>query len=282
MKKLDLLQLFVEVAQKKNLTKAAISLGITKSTVSRKIQELEKDLGVSLINRDPRHFSLTDNGLSLFRSGELILKEAEAAFDEVTQVHSDLRGSIKISTTSDLSLIYLAGPLARFSKKYPLIEFNIDLNPTKIDLKSEGIDFAIRPGIQEDSGLFVRKIDEIRPAFFASQDYIKKNGRPKDYEDLKNHQFISTKILSLDGVTYRPTILANNMSLVKQLTVEGAAIGFLAEEFVQTEKKTGTLVRLFPEKDLPKSPIYLTFTNKKLNKRVSLLVEEIIKFRSKS
>lgn len=279
MKNLDSLQLFVEVAKKKNLSKAAISLGITKSTVSRKIQALEKELGVSLINRDPRHFSLTDHGLSLFKSGELILKEAEAAFDKVTDAHSDLSGSIKISTTPDLSLIYLAAPLASFSKKYPSVEFNIDLNPAKVDLKSEGVDIAIRPGIQKDSGLFIRKIDEIQPAFFASIEYIKKNGRPKNYEDLKKHNLISTKILNLDGISYRPTIFANNMSFVKQLTIESAAIGYFAEEFIQTEKKAGSLVRLFPEKTLPKSPIYLVFTNKKLSKRVSLLVQEIIDYR---
>lgn len=116
MKNLESLQLFVEVAKKKNFTKAAISLGITKSTVTRKIQTLEKELGVTLINRDPRHFSLTDNGLSLYKSGELILKDAEAAFDKVTNVHSDLSGIIKISTTADLSLIYLAEPLSIFSK----------------------------------------------------------------------------------------------------------------------------------------------------------------------
>ena len=279
MRNLESLQLFVEVARKKNLSRAAISLGITKSTVSRKIQALEKELGVSLINRDPRHFSLTENGLSLFKNGELILKETEAAFEKVTDVHSDLSGSIKISTTSDLSLIYLAKPLASFSKKYPLIEFNIDLNPAKIDLKSEAVDIAIRPGIQKDSGLFIRKIDEIQPAFFASLEYIKKNGRPKDYVDLKKHKLISTNIITLDGVSFKPTIFANNMSFVKQLTIEGAAIGYFSDEFNHSVKKTNSLVRLFPEKIFPKSTIYLVLTDKNLSKRVSLLVQEIIEFR---
>ncbi|MEY4615283.1 MAG: LysR family transcriptional regulator [Pseudomonadota bacterium] len=164
-------------------------------------------------------------------------------------------------------------------KKYPSIEFSIDLNPAKIDLKSEGIDIAIRPGIQKDSGLFIRKLDEIQPALFASLEYIKKNGRPKNYEDLKKHKLISTKIINLDGESYKPAILANSMSFVKQVTLESAAIGCLAEEFIMNEKKSGKLVRLFPEKNLPKSPIYLVFTNKKLAKRVSLLVQEIIEFK---
>ena len=281
MKNLDSLQLFVEVVRKKSLTRAAISLGITKSTVSRKIQALEKELGVTLINRDPRHFSLTENGFSLFKSGEQILKEAEDAFEKVTDVHSDLSGTIKISTTSDLSLIYLATPLAKFSKKYPLIDFFIDLNPATIDLKTEGVDIAIRPGMQKDSGLFIRKIDEIQPAFFASSEYIKKNGRPKKIEDLKKHNIVSTKMLSLDGSHYKPKIFANNMSFVKQLTIESAAIGFLSEEFVFTDKKSSSLVKIFPEKSFPKTPIYLVFTNKKLSKRVSLLVKEIIEYREK-
>ena len=255
MKNLESLKIFVEVAKNKNMSKAAISLGITKSTVSRKIQALEKELGVSLINRDPRHFSLTDNGTTLFKSGELILKDTEAAFEKVTDVHSELSGSIKISTTSDLSLIYLATPLANFSKKYPSIEFNIDLNPAKVDLKSEGVDIAIRPGFQNDSGLFIKKIDEIQPAFFASLEYIKKNGKPKVYQDLKKHNLISTRIVTLDGVSYKPSIYANNMSFVKQLTIEGAAIGFFSEEFNLSENKRFSLVQLFPERTLPNNSI---------------------------
>lgn len=281
MKNLDSLQLFVEVARKKNLSKAAISLGVTKSTVSRKLQALEKELGVSLINRDPRHFSLTENGMLLLKSGEDILKQTETAFDNVTDIHSDISGSIKISTTPDLSLIYLAGAIASFAKKYPLVEFNIDLNPTKVDLKSEGVDIAIRPGVQKDSGLFIRKLDEVQPAFFASPAYIKKNGRPKKNEDFKKHNLISTNLVNFDGKTLRPAIIVNNMTFVKKLTIEGAGIGYLIEEHSVLEKKEGSLVRIFPEKNFTKTPIYLVFTSKKLSKRVSLLVQEIINYKRK-
>ena len=72
------------------------------------------------------------------------------------------------------------------------------------------------------------------------------------------------------------------MSFVKQLTIEGAAFGYIAEDFIRSEIKEKSLVRLFPDKTFPKSPIYLVFTNKILSKRVSLLVQEIIKFREKN
>ena len=88
-------------------------------------------------------------------------------------------------------------------------------------------------------------------------------------------------MITVEGVTFKPAIMANNMSFVRKITIEGAGIGYLVEENIRSEKKEGSLVRLFPEKTFHKSPIQLVFTSKKLSKRVSLFVQEIIKHREK-
>jgi DNA-binding transcriptional LysR family regulator len=276
MKNLVALDIFVSVGKLRNFTKAADQLGLTKSTVSRQIQSLEKELGVTLIKRDPRHFSLTDEGSAFLRRAESIIGQTKEAFEEVSQIQSSLRGSINIATTADLSLVYLARPVAEFSIRHPEIEFSIDLSPRQVDLKSDGFDMAIRPGNLKDSGLYARKIDEQQPNFYASPEYLEMKGRPRNLSDLRNHAIIATSKMDADGVAISPSIKANNMSLVKQLTLRGAGIGVFGEKMARDEKREGSLIQVLPNFNLPKVPIYLLFPHKKMPKRISAFAQEIL------
>ncbi len=270
------LEIFLSVGKLRNFTKAADQLGITKSTVSRQIQSLEKELGVILIQRDPRHFSLTDEGSVLLKRAESIMGQTKEAFDEASQRQARLRGSIHISTTADLSLIYLAEPVAEFSIQHPEIEFLIDLSPRQVDLKSEGFDMAIRPGDLKDSGLYARKIDEQQPGFFTSPEYLDRKGRPRNLSDLRSHAMIATSEIEAGGGTMSPSIRANNMSLVKQLTFKGAGIGYFCEAMARDEKRVGSLIQILPHFNLPKVPIYLLFPQKQMSKRISAFAQEIV------
>jgi DNA-binding transcriptional LysR family regulator len=270
------LEIFAAVAKLRNFTKAADQLGLTKSTVSRQIQSLEKELGVALIQRDPRHFSLTDEGSAFFKRAESIIFQTKEAFEEVAHIQSGLKGTISISTTSDLSLIYLAKPVADFSIRYPEIEFLIDLSPRQVDLKSDGFDIAIRPGHLKDSGLFARKIDEQQPIFFASPEYLERKGIPKLLTDLSDHSIIATSKIEINDLAIFPSIKANNMSLVKQLTLLGAGIGIFGEKMAREEKKEAKLIQVLPQFKLPKVPIYLLFPQKQMPKRISTFAKEIL------
>lgn len=275
MKNLVALDIFVAVGKLRNFTRAAEQLGLTKSTVSRQIKSLEKELGVTLIKRDPRHFSLTDEGSAFLKRADSILIQTQEAFDEASRRQSSLRGSISISTTADLSLVYLAKPVAEFSIRHPEIEFLIDLSPRLVNLNSEGFDLAIRPGQLKDSGVYARKIDEQQPALFATADYFERAGRPKKPADLRNHTLIATGRFEVDGLTISPSISANNMSLVKQLTLRGAGIGVFGERIARDEKRQGTLIEVLPHLNLPKVPIYLLFPHKQMPKRISAFSQEI-------
>lgn len=279
MKNLVALEIFASVGKMRNFTKAADQLGLTKSTVSRQIQALEKELGVTLIQRDPRHFSLTDEGSAFLKRAESIIAQTKEAFDEVSQIQSSLRGSIHVSTTADLSLIYLAKPVAEFSIRHPEIEFLIDLSPRQVDLKSDRFDMALRPGNLKDSGLYARKIDEQQPGFFASPDYFKQRSRPRNLSDLRNHAIIATSKIDLGDFAVSPTIKANNMSLVKQLALRGAGIGVFGERAARDEKRDGSLIQVLPNFSLPKVPIYLLYPQRQLPKRISAFAQEILNFR---
>lgn len=275
MKNLVALEIFAYVGKLRSFTKAAEQMGLTKSTVSRHIQSLEKDLGIKLIKRDPRHFALTDEGSVLLKRTESILSQTEAALDEIAQIQTGLRGKISISTTADLSLLYLADTISKYSINHPEIEFVIDLTPKKIDLFEDGVDMVIRPGHPKDSSLYGKQIDEIQKEFFVSPIYLERYGRPKNFLDLKNHKIISTDKINLQNLTISPSIKANNMSLIKQLTLRGAGIGLLSEKLVTAELKASSLIHVLPSLKLPGTPIFLLYPNKNMPKRISIFIQEI-------
>lgn len=275
MKNLAALEIFVTVGKLRNFSRAAEQLGLTKSTVSRQIQSLERDLGVSLIKRDPRHFSLTDEGSALLKRAEPIIDQTMEAFDEVSSIHSGIKGTIRISTTVDLSLFYLARSVADFSIENPGVEFLIDLSPGLVDLKTDGFDMAVRAGRLKDSTLYARKLNEHQPGFFATPEYLERMGRPKNISDLIKHTLVATGKMNVDGSPISPTIAANNMSVVKQLTLKGAGIGLLSDIVVKEEKKEGSLIQILPSLVLPKVPIYLLFPQKKMPKRISVFAQKI-------
>ena len=275
MKNLAALEIFVTVGKLRNFSRAAEQLGLTKSTVSRQIQSLERDLGVSLIKRDPRHFSLTDEGSAFLKRAEPIIDQTMEAFDEVSSIHSGIKGTIRISTTVDLSLFYLAKSVADFSIENPGVEFLIDLSPGLVDLKTDGFDMAVRAGRLKDSTLYARKLNEHQPGFFATPEYLERMGRPKNISDLIKHTLVATGKMNVDGSSISPTIAANNMSVVKQLTLKGAGIGLLSDIVVKEEKKAGSLIQILPSLVLPKVPIYLLFPQKKMPKRIAVFAQKI-------
>jgi LysR family transcriptional regulator for bpeEF and oprC len=279
MKNLAALEIFVTVGKLRNFSRAAELLGLTKSTVSRQIQSLERDLGVSLIKRDPRHFSLTDEGSAFLKRAEPIIDQTMEAFDEVSSIHSGIKGTIRISTTVDLSLFYLAKSIADFSIENPEVEFLIDLSPGLVDLKTDGFDMALRVGRLKDSTLYARKLNEHQPGFFATPEYLERIVRPKNISDLTKHTLVATGKVNVDGTTISPTIAANNMSVVKQLTLKGAGIGLLSDIVVKEEKKEGSLIQILPGLILPKVPIYLLFPQKKMPKRISVFAQKVFESR---
>ncbi len=275
MRNLSSLEIFEAVGRQRSFSKAAEGLGLTKSTVSRQIKALEQALGVTLIHRDPRHFALTDQGEVLLKRAEGLLAQVDAAFDEVRSSVAGLSGSIHISTTADMALLYLATPAAIFVINHPEVELNIDLNPNVVDLKSERVDMAIRSGELKDSGLYARKLIDVQSGFFSSPEFMTRNGRPKSILEMMKLPFISTSKIKVETKTVTPSILANNMSVVKQLTLNGAGIGLLPEELVRKEKREGKLLQILNHVQIPNVPIFLVFPDKNLPKRVEALVKNI-------
>ena len=134
MKYLDSLNVFLAVARAKSFTEAAFHLEMPKSTVSRKIKELEDYLGLKLINRNQRNFELTNEGINLFQKGNSAINYIENAFNEIRSNDKGLMGKIVISTTPDLASLYLIDAIKKYSILNPQVKIVIDAKPHQAEL----------------------------------------------------------------------------------------------------------------------------------------------------
>ena len=152
------MMIFAQVVQSGSFSKAADALGMSKSSVSKKITFLEDRLGVRLLNRTTRKLSLTEVGQVFFERCERIMSEAEEAELAITRLQDEPRGHLKISAPVSFGIKHLGKPLATFMSQYEDLNVEVSLNDRFVDIVEEGFDMAIRIGRLPDSSLIAKKI----------------------------------------------------------------------------------------------------------------------------
>lgn len=138
--------LFVEVVKAKGFRNAADTIGIPNSTLSRRISELEKSIGLRLLHRTTRKIELTEAGKIYYERCKRIVSEAKLAHEQLGEILLQPSGLLRISLPVDFGTIFLTSRLKEFAEIYPGINFEIDLTPKLVDLVSQNIDVAIRMG----------------------------------------------------------------------------------------------------------------------------------------
>jgi DNA-binding transcriptional LysR family regulator len=277
MKDLANLEIFAAVGQRRSFTRAAERLGLPKSSISRKIKELEAALGVKLINRDNRRFELTDQGAMLLESCEEVLRRTEEAFDLVRSVQQSLRGFIAITTTADLAQQFLTDAITAFRLENPEVRIHLDLTPQVRDVVSERFDLALRVGPLRDSSLVARKLCDRQLGWFASADYLKHKRKPKVIEDLAEHTLITTSRVHIGDRWLQPAVQVNSRGLIREFVLRGLGIGLLDPALIASEQKK-TFIPVLQKIVAPRSSFYLIFPHSKPPRRVTGLVKKIIQY----
>ncbi|MFC5079459.1 HTH-type transcriptional regulator DmlR [Vibrio thalassae] len=186
---------FVLVANLGNFTKAAEALDVSRSHVSRQIQSLEKQMGVSLLIRTTRTMKLTEAGKALLSSCDVALQSIDqavyAAIDDVEEV----RGSIKINCVGGyIGEELVANYLAQFLLKYPEVHVELDFSSHRVDLLEDEFDLAIRMGELPDSNYIARHLTDIEMQTLASPDYLEQQPKLTHPRELKQHKCITGSV----------------------------------------------------------------------------------------
>ena len=182
--------LFVEIARAGTLSRASKATAVPISTLSRRLSEFEKRIGLQLVKRNTRALELTELGRQYFARCESIVIGAASAHEELLRSSEQVEGTLKLSMTPDFGATVLAPLLVEFARIHPLINFELDLTPALKNLVESDIDIAIRFGHPEDSRLIMRRVGTISHWLCATPSYLSANSVPTTPDDLKKHNGI--------------------------------------------------------------------------------------------
>ena len=262
---------FVAVVENGGFSAAARTLGISKSAVSKRINQLEAHLGVRLLHRTTRKLSLTEAGERYFEHAAQALTAAGQAEDAVTELQGEPQGNLKISSPMSFGRLHVAPLIPKLLQRYPKLQIDLVMDDRKVDLVAGGFDVAIRAGNLPASTLIARKLAPLRQVLCASPDYIDRYGRPGTPAELSSHNCVlysyssdanEWTLIGASGpetVTVSGSYHVNNSEALLEALREGVGIGRLPTFVTGPDLKTGRLVKLFESYRIPEFTIYAVF-----------------------
>lgn len=254
---LDGIDVFVKVAQVGSFSGAARVMKMPVTTVSGKVAQLEKRLGVTLIHRTTRKLNLTPAGEAYFKRCVRALEEVRAGESEIASNKLEPEGLLRITAPVDAGHLILAPIVRDYLKQYPKAQIELLLTGRRVDLVTEGVDLAVRAGKLTDSNLIVRKFIETQGHFYASPGYLKKVGAPKHPRDLKSHQLMRFTVLPetlrfTNGkddfdVKFDGRISSDDVEMLKIFVQAGDGIGLIPRFLCPADEASGKMVRVLPQ-----------------------------------
>lgn len=181
------METYIAIVEAGSITKAAKRIGTTKSVISLRMQQLEKRLGASLVNRG-RTMTLTDAGQEFYHNSIQLLSELTEIEDTVRTTHTSLTGTLRIAVPMAFSIQYLAPLFAEFMQRHPHLNLDIESTDQYVNLNAENYDLAIRMGQLADSRLVSKTIANNDHYICGSPKYLQQYGIPKHPIELQNHQ----------------------------------------------------------------------------------------------
>ena len=183
---------FLATVKEGNFSAAARKLNVSQPTVSRRIAQMEDNLGLRLFDQQPEGYVLTSEGKALVEIAERLREHAFELQRRATSLQTKHAGIVNLTLTEGLAQYWLVRHVSEFQSLYPKIQVNILAQNEVLDLLRNEADVALRFGDPVSRELVGRRIGAVPFCLFASQDYIKIKGKPKNIEDLKSHNFIGT------------------------------------------------------------------------------------------
>jgi DNA-binding transcriptional LysR family regulator len=278
MQDLNDLYYFAMVVDHGGFAAAERALGIPKSRLSRRISQLESDLGVRLLQRSTRRFAVTDVGQGVYRHAQTMLAEAQAAREVVDRLSAQPRGVVRVSVPVSLAQQEIPALLPDFLALYPEVRVQLLVSNRRFDLINEGVDVAlrVRTKLEDDGSLVMRTFGPIQSLVVASPKYLDGMGRPKTPADLADHVTLNmseedhSQRWHLHGpggvvetVELRPRVTGFDFPLLRSLARRGVGITLLPENLCAELVHRGELEVVLPDWRLPEGICHAVFASRR-------------------
>jgi DNA-binding transcriptional LysR family regulator len=278
MQDLNDLYYFAMVVDHGGFAAAERALGIPKSRLSRRITQLETDMGVRLLQRSTRRFAVTDVGNSVYRHAQTMLAEAHAAREVVDRLTAEPRGVVRVSIPVGLAQQQMPMLLPEFLARYPQVRLQLHVSNRKVDLINEGFDVAmrVRSKLDDDGGLIMRSFGQMQELLVASPRYLNGMGRPTDPDELAQHVTLSInedevrqrwELHGPDGeirrVELKPRVSGFDFPMLRSLAEQGVGITLLPETLCAQQVRDGVLEVVLPQWRLPQGIFHAVFASRR-------------------
>lgn len=281
---------FARVVEAGSFTAAARLLGTPKTTVSRRIAALEREVGVRLLQRTTRSLHMTDAGRLYYEQSSQALRMIEDANLHLAEARAEPSGTIRISAPVGFGGYFLTGTVFDFLATHPKTKVELRLTDDKLNLVENGIDLAFRTGILPDSTLIARKLASTHRILCASPDYLARRGVPEGAVDLVRHHCVIAGPSTagahwvLDGphgqetVTVSGRFAANEMQAVFAAAIAGYGIAQLPHRLAEASIEDGRLRRILDDYTTPAGGLYVVYPS---SQHLSPLVKAFIELAAK-
>ncbi len=254
------LQLFVEVVRQGSFAAVARDRQLDPSSVSRAIANLEKELGVRLLQRTTRQLSPTEAGLTYFERVEPLVEELQQALAVTTDISQQPKGQLRVTASVSFGLTCIVPLLPQFAAQYPDLTVDLLLTDAVVDLLAERVDLAVRLGRLADSTLMAQRLMPTRYSVCASPAYLRQAAPLQQPQDVEHHNCLRFPLAGFrsrwrfqdhDGgltevaVSGR-TVISSAIAL-QQCAIAGMGLALLPHWLIEADIQRGDLVRVLPE-----------------------------------
>ena len=254
---IDALNSFLAVAATGSFSQVAKTQAIAVSSVTRKIDWLEAEIGTRLFSRSSRRVALTDAGEQFLPRARNILAELAEAKDALSELNADPRGSMSVTAPATFGRTVVTPAVVSFLARYPLMAVDLHLSDDYVDLATQRVDVAVRIGALADSDLLSTRLAPMRLVVCASPAYLDRRGRPESPEDLLRHDCLDAVACvpaahswCFQGVNrgaqlaVRGPLRSDDKDCLREAALAGAGIAHIASWLVSEDIAAGRLVPL--------------------------------------
>ncbi|WP_019447390.1 LysR substrate-binding domain-containing protein [Cupriavidus sp. BIS7] len=276
MQDLNDLSLFAQVVQHGSFSAASRAIGVPKSRLSRRIAQLERDLGVQLLRRTTRQVRVTPLGEAYYERCREMLDAAEAAREVIEHAREQPGGSLRVSCPVGIAQVLLAPSIGHFMRANPGIQLEIEATNRRVDVIAEGFDLALRVrNVLEDSSLAVRTFGKSELRLVASPALLDSIGRPRTPQALEGMPGVDQKphdgkyvwtLFCKTGeqvqVGYDPKLVTDEFALLREAAIAGIGVALLPSMYCRDAVERGDLEVVLPQWDLPMGVLHAVFPSR--------------------
>lgn len=286
------LEFFVRLVQQGSLAALARELGVTPPAVTARLAQLEKRLGVRLLNRTTRRISVTHEGEVYLEKGARLLAELQELEQSVSNSRAVPKGLLRVNATFGFGRRHIAPAVVAFARRYPQVEVQLDLTDRSVNLADQAFDIGIRFGTVPDSRLVARRVVRNRRLLCASPGYLAEHGTPATPRDLQTHRCIVLRENDAaygtwhlergsrqETVKVRGTLSTNDGETGVQWALAGFGILMRSEWDIHEHIAAGRLVPVLNDWTLPSADIFAVYPGRaNLSAKVSAFIDFLVEW----